>query len=84
MCHHVFVNDIDLWHERLGHLNYKILSRITSAGVVRGLPTLGKQSPGVYGPCQVGKQLKSTHKAPTRVATAKVLELLHINLMGPM
>ena len=35
-------------------------------------------------PCQFGKQLKSTHKATTHVATSNILELLHMDLMGPM
>ena len=50
-CHNVSVNNTDLWHERVGHLNFKTLSKIASAGLVRGLPTLGKKSPGVYEPC---------------------------------
>ena len=47
----VSINDTNLWHEKLGHLNYKILSRIAIASVVCGLPTLGKKSLGLCGPC---------------------------------
>ena len=83
-CHNVSVNNNDLWHERLGHLNFKALSNITSASLVCGLPTLGKKSPSVCEPCQFDKQLKLAHKATTHVATSKVLELLHRNIMGPM
>ena len=50
-----FFNNTNLWHWILGHQNYKTLSKIASAGVVRGLPTLGKKSLGVCGPCQFGK-----------------------------
>ena len=60
------------------------MSRIASACVLCGLPTLGKRSPGVHALCQFRKQLESTHKAATRVATSKVLALLHMNLMVPM
>ena len=73
-----------MWHERLGHLNFKTLSKIVSACLVCGLPTLDKKSPSVCGSCQFGKQLKSTYKATTHVATSKVLELLHMDLMDPM
>ena len=83
-CHNVSVNNTDLWHERLGHLNFKILSKIAGVGLVHSLPTLGKKSPGVCGSCQFGKQLTSTHKATTYVAIWKVLELLHMDLMDPM
>ena len=74
----------DLWHERLRHLNFKILKRITSISVVRGLPTLGKQSFGACCPCQFGKQLKTTYKVVQHISMTKVLELLHMNVIGPM
>ena len=64
-----FVNNIDLWHERLGHLNFKTLSKIASTSLVRGLSTLGKKSPCVCGPCQFSNQLKSTHKTTAHVGT---------------
>ena len=83
-CHNVSVNNTNLWYERLGHLNFKTLSKIASASLVSGLPSLEKKSPSVCGPCKFGKQLKSTHKTTTHVATSKVLELLHMDLMGPM
>ena len=49
-----------------------------------GLPKIGKQISGVCGPCQHGKQLKTTHKVVHRTSTSKVLELLHMDLMGLM
>ena len=55
-------NDTKLWHEKLGHLNFKILRKLSNTCVVQGLPKLGKQSPGVYCPCQYGKQIKTTDK----------------------
>ena len=54
-CHDVSVNNTNFWHERLGHLNFKTLSKIASVGLVHRLPTLGKKSPGICGPCQFGK-----------------------------
>ena len=50
-CHNTKTNEIDSWNEKLGHLNFKTLKRIVSIGFVRGLPTLGKQSSKVCGPC---------------------------------
>lgn len=58
--------------------------KIENAGIVQGLPSLGKKSFGVYGPCQFGKQLKSVHKVDQQITTLRVLELLHMDLMGPM
>ena len=77
-------DDIKLWHERLGHLNYKSLKKLSDAGSIHGLPKIGKQISGVCGPCQYGKQLKTTHKVVQHTSTSKVVELLHINLIGPM
>ena len=62
MCRKVNTNDTNLWHERLGHLNFKPLRSISTTGIVRGLPKLHKQSPCVCSPCQYGKQIKTTHK----------------------
>ena len=53
-CQKVDSDDTKLWHERLGHLNYKSLKKLLDIGVVQGLPKIGKQSSGVYGSCQHG------------------------------
>ena len=49
-----------------------------------GLPKLGKKVNGVCGPCQQGKQTKSMHKKDKYLSTKEPLELLHMDLMGPM
>ena len=36
------IGDAKLWHRRLGHINYKALDILTSKGLVRGLPKLGR------------------------------------------
>ena len=84
MCHKICSDDTKLWHERLEYLNYKYLKNISDVGAVRGLPKIGQQISGVCGPCQHGKQLKTTHKVVHRTSTSKVLELLHMDLMGLM
>ena len=82
--HKVNSDDTKLWHERLGHLNYKSLKKLSDAGAVHGLPKIDKQSSGVCGPCQHGKQLKAIHKVVQQSSTSKVLEFLLMDLMGPM
>ena len=54
-----------------------------NAGVVCGVPKLGKKQFGVYGPCQLGKKLKGTHKVLQQITTTIVLVLLHMDPMGP-
>ena len=48
-----------------------------------GLPKFGKIEKNVCGPCQLGKQTKSTDPNVNIVATSCPLELLHVDLMGP-
>ncbi|GAA0153069.1 hypothetical protein LIER_11392 [Lithospermum erythrorhizon] len=36
------------------------------------------------GECQVGKQTKVSHQLLQQVVTTRILELLHMDLMGPM
>ena len=37
----------------------------------------------IYGPCQLGKQTKAKHPGTQTSATSRLLELLHLDLMGP-
>ncbi|XP_062100928.1 uncharacterized protein LOC133806859 [Humulus lupulus] len=63
--------------------NLLSVSQICDQGIVRGLPKLGKEFVGKCEPCQLGKQLKISHKSIPDVNTSNVLELLHMDLMGP-
>ena len=54
-CHKTSIDEIKIWHQRLGHLNYKNLTKIVNAGIVREIPKLGMKKNGVCGPCQLGK-----------------------------
>ena len=54
-CHTTLLDNIDLWHQKLGHLNFKNLTTIVNTGVVRGIPLLSRKEPWVCGPCQIGK-----------------------------
>ena len=47
-----------------------------------GIPKLSRVSHVVYGPCQFGKQTKAKHPGTQTSATSRLLELLHLDLMG--
>ena len=66
----------------MGHASYKHLSILSKHESVLGISKLSKVSNVVYGPCQLGKQMKAKHLGTTS-ATSRPLELLHLNLMGP-
>lgn len=76
-------NETNLWHQRLGHINFKDLARLSRHEIIRGLPNLISMDSQVCGGCQLGKQTKSTHKRLSQIGTNKPLELLHIDLVGP-
>ena len=51
---------------------------------VKGIPRLKIDEGRVCGECQVGKKTRMSHPKTRHLTTSKVLELLHMDLMGPM
>ncbi|KAG7540628.1 Zinc finger CCHC-type [Arabidopsis thaliana x Arabidopsis arenosa] len=84
ICLSVSVNDLELWHKRLGHMNVQTLIKIVNAGVVRGVPKLAEKLESVCSVCNKGMQIKVNYKKVPEIETKKVLELIHIDLMGPV
>ena len=81
-CWSARVKLLELWHQWFGHVNYKQVAKVSKLEAVVGLPKFGKIEKNVCGPCQLGKQTKSTHPKVNVVATSHPLELLHVDLMG--
>ena len=67
----------------MGHASYKHLSIVFKHESVLGIPKLSKVSNMVCGPCQLGKQTKAKHPGTQTSATSRLMELLHLDLMGP-
>ena len=82
-CFSAKINQVDLWHQRLGRASHKQLEKISKCDAVIGLPKFDKIEKCICGSCQMGKQVKSKHPSITEVQTSKPLELLYIDLMGP-
>jgi len=72
------------WHQKLGHLNLQGMKKAISVEAIRGIPKLQITEGSICGECQVGKQTQMSHPRLEHQGTSKVLELLHIDLMGPM
>ncbi|GAA0155681.1 hypothetical protein LIER_38131 [Lithospermum erythrorhizon] len=64
---------------RISQLCKRGMKQLISKKVVNGLPK-NEIKEKVYGECQVGKQTKVSQQ----VVTTRVLEVLHMDLMGPM
>jgi hypothetical protein len=61
-CNKAIVDNCELWHKRLGHLNYHDLIKIANKEVIKDLPKINKIEKGVCGLCQLGKQTRAAHK----------------------
>ena len=81
-CWSACINLLELWHQRFGLANYKQVAKVSKLEAVIGLPKFGKIEKNVYGPCQLGKQTKSTYPKVNVVATSRPLELHYVDLMG--
>ncbi|XP_056861959.1 uncharacterized protein LOC130509786 [Raphanus sativus] len=84
VCFAASESKLDLWHKKLGHMNTNGLNRLVSAEVVRGVPDLEKQTDTVCGGCCQGKQVKVQHKQISEIRSTRILELVHMDLMGPI
>lgn len=77
------VSEPDIWHQKLGHLNYRAMKKLIKADDVRGLPKLTTKTESICGACQAGKQMRTSHKAQPFISTKHCLELIHMDLIGP-
>ena len=82
VCNSIRLPNEDLWHQRMGHASYKHLSIVSKHELVLGIPKLSRVDNVVCGPCQLGKQTKAKHLGTQTSATSRLLELLHLDLMG--
>ena len=83
VCNSIRLPNEDLWHQRMGHASYKHLSIVSKHESVLGITKLSRVSNVVYGPFQLGKQMKAKHPSTQTSATSRPLELLHLDLVGP-
>jgi hypothetical protein len=77
---HAIENSCELWHRRLGHINYKALPYVCKA--VTGLPELKVHHEGMCNGCAQGKNIKNPF--PKRDGKVGVLELIHSDVCGTM
>ncbi|MCG5051307.1 hypothetical protein L2164_21830, partial [Pectobacterium brasiliense] len=76
--------ETELWHRRLGHTNLKTITAISKQGLVRGLPQKLFTCPEHCVSCLKGKQHKSSYKSIEESKTTKCLQMLHMDLFGPV
>ena len=73
-----------LWHKKLSHLNFKTMNSLVKRELVRGLPQMEFCKEGLYGACEKGKSKKASHKSKDMTNISEPLQLIHMNLFGPV
>ncbi|GKC62667.1 retrovirus-related pol polyprotein from transposon TNT 1-94 [Tanacetum coccineum] len=73
-----------LWHRWLSHLNFSTLNHLAKQGLVRGLPKLKFEKDHLCSACSLGKSKKHSHKPKAEDTNQEKLNLLHMDLCGPM
>ncbi|GKA29585.1 putative ribonuclease H-like domain-containing protein [Tanacetum coccineum] len=73
----------NLWHRRLGHVNFKTINKLVKGNLVRGLPSKLFEINQTCIACQKGKQHKASCKSKTASSISQPLQMLHMDLFGP-
>ncbi|GKC56881.1 retrovirus-related pol polyprotein from transposon TNT 1-94, partial [Tanacetum coccineum] len=76
--------DADLEHRRLSHLNFDTINLLSKKDIVIGLPKLKYVKDQLCSSCELGKAKRSTFKTTTVPSSKGRLNLLHMDLCGPM
>nr|GEZ51187.1 retrovirus-related Pol polyprotein from transposon TNT 1-94 [Tanacetum cinerariifolium] len=72
------------WHRRLSHFNFDYINLLLKKDVVIGLPKLKYVKDQLYSCCEVSKAKRSSFKSKTVPSMKGRLNLLHMDLCGPM
>ena len=73
-----------MWHRKLGHVIIHAIEKLSKKDLVKGLPKIRFEKEYICKACQQGKQTRTSFKSKKEVSTTKVLELLHLDLFGPI
>ena len=73
-----------MWHKFLGHASLKTFSKLFKLDLVNGLTKCKFELDHLCEACAKGKIVRSSFKSKENVSTSGILELLHMDLCGPM
>ncbi|GKB05915.1 putative ribonuclease H-like domain-containing protein [Tanacetum coccineum] len=76
------LDESNLWHRRLGHINFKTMNKLVRGNLVRGLPSKIFENNHKCVACQKGKQHKASCKTKTISSISQPLQMLHMDLFG--
>nr|GEU73677.1 retrovirus-related Pol polyprotein from transposon TNT 1-94 [Tanacetum cinerariifolium] len=73
-----------LWHHHLSYLNCDTINLLSNNDIVIGLPKLKFVKDHLCSSCEIGKSKRKSFQSKTTPSSKRRLQLLHIDLCGPM
>jgi hypothetical protein len=73
-----------LWHRRLAHVGMRNLHELQKDGHILVLSNIIFEKDRPCSACQAGKQVGAYHHAKNIKTTTRLLEMLHMDLFGPI
>nr|GEW38905.1 retrovirus-related Pol polyprotein from transposon TNT 1-94 [Tanacetum cinerariifolium] len=77
------LDESNLWHRRLGHINFKTMNKLVKGNLVRGLPSKVFENNHTCVACKKGKQHRASYKSKSVSSVSQPLQRLHMDLFGP-
>nr|GEX84304.1 hypothetical protein [Tanacetum cinerariifolium] len=77
------INEYNLWHFWLAHINFKTINKLVKGNLVRGLPTKVFDNDNTCVACKKGKQHRASCKTKPVSYVDQPLFRLHMDLFGP-
>nr|GEZ08797.1 putative ribonuclease H-like domain-containing protein [Tanacetum cinerariifolium] len=77
------LDESNLWHKRLGHINFKTMNKLVKGNQVRGLPSNIFENNHTCVACKKGKQHRASCKSKPVSSVSHTLQRLHMDLFRP-
>ncbi|GKE35220.1 putative ribonuclease H-like domain-containing protein, partial [Tanacetum coccineum] len=77
------IDESNLWHRRLSHINFKTMNKLVRGNLVRGLLSKLFENNHTCVAFQKGKQHKASCKTKLVSSISQPLQMLHMDLFGP-
>nr|GEY76683.1 putative ribonuclease H-like domain-containing protein [Tanacetum cinerariifolium] len=77
------LDEFNLWHRRLGHINFKTMNKLVKVNLVRGLPSKVFKNNHTCVACKKGKQHRASCKTKPISSISQQLQRLYMDLFRP-
>nr|GEV64058.1 putative ribonuclease H-like domain-containing protein [Tanacetum cinerariifolium] len=77
------IDESNLWHRRLGHINFKKINKLVKCNLVKGLPSKVLENDNTCVACKKGKKHKAFCKTKPDSSVDQPLYRIHIDLFRP-